>query len=482
MTNHEGRVNPPGPALRQQAWIVVLVAVLVSAAAAAYGLSRSTAYHSAATILVTPTVGNAYSPETASSAQQLITAMTTEASLVRSATVLGRADDELGTTTTLEPVDVVATVPDDTQTIKIVVSGPTAVLARDRADAVAAAFLEFRSQRAQDRVEAQRRQLDRALSQARVDLRTAAQLTGASRQQSIDLAAAEISAIRSQLLTLDQISDNAGSVVNPATLPAGDSGPPWFLLALVGLVAGATGGAGVALLTERVRDRIRTSMTAVAGVPVLASLGPAARRTVQSPEGEIEQDEITAYAVRQARTIILNTFSPPAVLAVSDVSGDVGVDAVTVAVATSLAAADLAVLVIATESGALADQPTETTTLAQALADTADGSVWPRHHTPTLVTSGDLAPDQLAGVWFAELIKDLRSRWDLVLLVSPIDHGAGGGDVVGASDGLLLVAAVDSSTIWQVETAANEAARIGTPTVGLLLAPTISRATSVPND
>ncbi|MGB3763290.1 MAG: hypothetical protein WA966_08705 [Ornithinimicrobium sp.] len=233
----------------------LLLTLLLATAGYILGASRSSDVRAEAVVLVTPLVGNPFSPD--GQGEDLLN-LQSEAQLVNSDAVATLVARRGGTAPTPEGLleGLSVEVPPNTQILTIAYSAADAGVASERAQAFATEYLRFRQERAEallagrsagveGQIEEQNRRLRQLVAQ-----RSSAQ-TDSRRQllsTRIDAASAQIAALRGQLAQLAVGSIDPGQVVTPASATSVSSAPP---LALAGALLGAIVGALVALLAVR---------------------------------------------------------------------------------------------------------------------------------------------------------------------------------------------------------------------------------------
>ncbi|TPW76410.1 hypothetical protein [Schumannella soli] len=195
--------------------------------------------------------------------------------------------------------------------IRISFTASDAAVARERADAIAAAYLDYRADQAVERRKAVVDQVDARLDELRdslteVDARAAAAADGSSaaNQAASDrqLITIEVDSLLSQRNSLQLIDTSGGSVLTSAGSNPISSAPSKPLVLATGLLAGLVIGLVAAFAAQRIDRRVRTAddVTRVTGAPTLA-------RLVGRADG-IPADGPDAELVRTAREQILARF------------------------------------------------------------------------------------------------------------------------------------------------------------------------------
>jgi polysaccharide biosynthesis transport protein len=338
-------------ALRHHVPVVVLILVLGALAGWLYGASTPTTYTSTTRVLVNPSVGNPFAPTPASVREDELTSLETEAQVVRSAEVLRSVARGTNLTAAELQRGVGVVVPANTQILQISLSATDPAVARQLADAVAAAYLANRERRF-DKVTGLRLESIETQTLSVVDdLRsaTAAAQTGtpAERAFNAELARAlsnELENLRAQRTALENSETPAGAVIAPATVGVGSSALASIAMPLGGALAGLVLGCLLAVLLERWRDRVRSASDLEdAGLQVAAAMSPARRRA----GGTNDFDD----TVRRLRALLLELEPRPSVVAVAPGEGATPEGGVSDALATSLARAGHRVVLVETDAG-----------------------------------------------------------------------------------------------------------------------------------
>lgn len=264
--------------LRRRMWSIVLIAAVFVGGALLFAYTRTPLYASDAEVLVQPplalsAIGNAPASTSIS--------LDTERELVASTVVAQIVADEMGVDAGALLGHVSTSVPPNTQIIEITFSDPSPERAQRGAQAFADAYLEFRSQRSLDAFTSVRADIQRqiqnvqeGLQEARVDLAAADE--GSPEQQQaqneIELLTGQLVVYRNQLGTLSVFDVDPGEVIERAGLPTAAAYPDPVLYALIALLVGTAVGVVVALLRERLSDRVRgkSDLEEYLGAPVLA--------------------------------------------------------------------------------------------------------------------------------------------------------------------------------------------------------------------
>lgn len=498
----EARVHIFSDALKRHVALILLVAVVLTAAAGAVLFTRTPHYTATAQVLLRPVPGNALSPDSATSGQQVTVAMETEASLVNSPSVIKDVNKALGTDLTAGSKAVTATVPPNTEIVRVDFTATSPSRAQRGAQEFARAFLAHRAAQAKatqqqqldslrDQVEAAQSSLGRAAAAASSDNPPP---DSSARTQ---LYADRIATLQDSISDLGSTSTSPGSFVTPAQLPIGPSGiNPWLLVAATAVV-GLTLGVCLALWRERNDDRIRgDAEPLLSGVPVFATLpapaagapslvNVAADGTGQEGSGpghpgggDPANADALHDAYRHARAGLVARTARPATVAVCAIDPQVQSGPVAANLAVSLARSGYRVVVVeATETRevshafGITPEPgldevlTGEYELTQALVD--------RHGVRVLPVGSDpeAARERYAGESLRRVLSRLRESADFVLVAAPDASTPDADSITFASESVLLVAADKQTTHQEVGDAAVRAEQLGVRVLGAVVTP-----------
>ncbi|MGH2739863.1 MAG: polysaccharide biosynthesis tyrosine autokinase [Actinomycetota bacterium] len=209
--------------------------------------------------------------------------METEVQLARSPAVADLVVDRLQLADDVRALldDLSTTRETDTRILVFRYAHPNPVVARTRTQAFGDAYLEFRRQQVLDDLLAASESIQNRIDSLRDELATVDERLAATVDSSTitelrrqgDSLTFQIAALEQQLGNLAP-PDNlgVGLVVEPAQLPLSPASPNHTLNAVFALIVGFTLGIGLALVRERLDDRVRshTDLEQHAGAPVLA--------------------------------------------------------------------------------------------------------------------------------------------------------------------------------------------------------------------
>lgn len=302
--------------LKRRRWSILVVLAVVVTAAVVYGLSRPTTYTAEATVLVS---GTGLTPGTDDPAE---VNLETERGLASSATVAAEVVTELGIDE--DPADLAEEITVDavsgTEFLTFSYTSTDPEVAQERAQAFADAYLTVRrdqvienllsaSETVRDRITERQRELDRVNRQ--LDL-TPPGPTRATLEAQADSLVGQIAVLEQQVSTLTPPENfEVGLVTEPAQVPAAPAGPNILVIVALAIVAGIALGIGLALLRDRLDDRIRSigDVEYAIQAPVLVTV-PTIRSWRRGETGlldslrDIDAPEMEAY--RALRTSVLH--------------------------------------------------------------------------------------------------------------------------------------------------------------------------------
>ncbi|WP_269938251.1 hypothetical protein [Arthrobacter sp. HY1533] len=242
-------------------------------AAAGFLVQSKPSYSSTSIVFLDPLAGNPFSPATPPSRTEQLAALTTEAGLVYTDSVIKSAV-AIGASrgTVLGPEmrgDIFTEVPSNSTVVQITYTQPDAKLAQAGAQALAEAYLAYRKDRGTRVVAAQtelRKQQQASLEKLLGDASNrlnAAKITNADQaqilelQQQVTLYATHLATVNVDQTGADATSISPGDIISPASLPETKDGVNPLLIALaIGLVAAAF-AVMIALARENLDQRIR---------------------------------------------------------------------------------------------------------------------------------------------------------------------------------------------------------------------------------
>lgn len=346
-----------GDVVRSNLWIIALTSVI--GLLAGLGLSTRIETKSTATtpILLSPLDGNPFDPT--SRGGQLVN-LESEAQSVRSSNVAELArtslESELTDEELLANVDV--EVPINTQILDISYTSKDPEVATTHSQAFAEAYLDYRRQRAQTRIDEQAALLDEQIDAANARLtELTVQLSSLPNnssqasvvEQQIDTVAGQVNTLEARRADLSTTPLDPGQVVTPAALEGSGPVTPARLLPLVGLLFGAIGGLLIGLLRSRADLRIRDPQAVLdRGLPVLGTIAWTDAMSVGSTSTAAQNDD--DYRKIRVAILALEKRRPFTLLVASASSASTGPMSV-VDLCTSFARAGLDTVVVDATAG-----------------------------------------------------------------------------------------------------------------------------------
>jgi tyrosine-protein kinase len=331
------------PLMRQKR-LIILVALLVLAAAAAYSFTRTPVYKATATVLVKPTGVNL--TDLGALGSDKLLNLETERQLAQSTSVATKAAAELGTGVTpadaLKHVSVEAIT--DSQALEISYADTDPTRAQQGAMAFGRAYLDDRQSQAEDLVASQHQALTDKLDEVNAKLGVATDSDKAALIQT------KIS-LEAQLNAVDLLNTDPGQIIVVPQIPGHPSSPDHVRDLGLGLILGLALGLGIAFARGRTDQRLHeaTDLEDALGVPMLASI-PKVPEGAKGSDGLIAIDDpgaAAAEAYRALRTTLMAAFNRGGgtLLVVSSLPGE-GKTTVAANLSVMLAQADRRVVVI----------------------------------------------------------------------------------------------------------------------------------------
>jgi uncharacterized protein involved in exopolysaccharide biosynthesis len=273
-------------AVIRRRWRVVAAGVVVGlGAAAAYLFVTSAAVTATSVVNIAPIVADPYS---ASRSSASLVDILTEAQAAQSEAVAALAVDALDSDD--DPADLrgrlSASAIDATTIVRISVSAPTAQKARAEADAIARAFLDYRSAQATGRIGALLSEDEDRLENLKAQLQDANQRLAAAPSGSTDLAqaqtdqqvlTAQIAAVIERANSFQGVDTSGGQIITPASVNKLSYAPNRTAAIAGGLLAGAVLGAMGAFIRHARDRRVHGQLDIVA-----AGVGPQFGRLTDS--------------------------------------------------------------------------------------------------------------------------------------------------------------------------------------------------------
>ena len=475
------RIHLVADAIGRRWRTILVITLLFTVAAGAYAFTAPASYTSSAKVLIRPVPGNALSSDVTGNNSQITVAMETEANLVSSPEVTEIANERL-----LEPVypgaaAVVASVPENTQIVEIRFTAGLPQQAQRGAESFAGAYLDYRAQQADATIKYQLDSLQSQEQSAESNLKASAR--AASKASPPPDAAAQVQLYASRLVTLQAsigqlrtLNTRPGSIVNPAKLPTSPVGIDPLLLVGLAALLGLGTGAAFAIWRERSDDRVRSSETTLAGVPVLAVIphrSPSSPHLICDPEA----DERLVEAYRRARTGILAVTRRPTTLIVSTAHEGTAVPEVATNLALSFTQSGRSVVLVDAAIGVDEIPASLDLDLGRGLSDILDGASLDEvgltsvHGMRVLGIGSDpiATRERYVGSVMTQLVKRLSRDAEFVIIAARALPSADASALALVGDHLVLVAADHQTTHQQMTETVSQAERLGIAVLGVVL-------------
>ncbi|CAM3582620.1 Wzz/FepE/Etk N-terminal domain-containing protein [Nocardioides zeicaulis] len=476
---------PFGRALRHHVALVAVLLVLGAVGGWLYAASAPVTYTSTTRVLINPSVGNPFSSTPSSVRQDQDTSLETEAQMVRSTEVLGAVvDRSTGLTVAGVARRLQVSVPPSTQILEISFSADDPELARQVTDAVASAYLANRDARFKtvqdERVGRLETQTVRTVEDLRSATTAAQKGTAAQKAFNNELADAlrnELVNLRAQRTALENLTAPAGTVVSPASRPAGAPLLTTLVPPVGGAVAGLVVGCLLALLLERARGTVRSAAEVrQAGLVVTAAVPRHHLWQRRRPEA---RRELVDVAVRRLRATLLELDPRPDVLAVVGTSPDTIDASAAEALAGSFTRAGHRVVLVRPAQGpGDGEVAVEEHGLAQLLLherldvhDVLRPTVEP---LLSVLDGGGMGPDSrelLSVERVRGILAPLVEEGHVVVVHVPDADSPDSDAYLGAADLGVVVVSAGRSRRRRVDDLARAAARSGAPRVALVVGP-----------
>lgn len=478
-----------GDALRRYWALILLCAVVFGAAAGVFAAGRSSSYVASARVLLRPTVGNPFSPDSMTSSTQVTIAIETEATVVDSQAVANLSNKTLKRHWTPGSGTVAATVPSNTQVLVITFKAPSAQQAQAGAQSVAKSFLAYRQGQSLATIHASSAVLNRDIARLTGKLAAAegqtnhrASSTGPSNSTpQVQLMTSQLVSLRDTLSQLQASDTSPGAITSNAKLPNRAAGVSAAILIGIGALVGLLVGLVLAIVLTRRDKRLRRSATVVHDIPVLAVIGGGGA-TLRG-RGANRDQHGSALAYQRLRLGVLAACSAGSSIAVSglshrdevgDVAGELAASFRRAAyrVVLVIAASDTAASSSAGDAGepGLSDVLLGVCGWREALVERDGIEVLPPGREV------DAVQERFSGDRFRALLGELAASYDYVFVVAPPTTTPAGVAVARAAHATLLVGRELRTTSVDVEDAAEQAELVGARVIGLTLRARASRS------
>ncbi|GAB3616265.1 hypothetical protein GCM10027416_08220 [Okibacterium endophyticum] len=392
---------------------------------------------------------------------------TTEAQIASSHVVAATVADELGLSAAELRSSLEATVIPDATVIRISMTAPSAREARAGADAIAEAYLAYRSEQAEQRLSGILSRIAERLDDLQEQLvdansRVSAAVPGSSEANQAtsdrDLILIELDSLLAQKTTTESIDTSGGSILTSAGENEVATAPSRTIFLATGVLAGLAVGLLLAFAINAFRHRVRDAgdVARATGIRVLAQIPP--------EDGSVPATGSVLDAIRVARERILSVSEAAGrVFAVIDDTDGHNVSLAAVNLAASFAEAGQPTRLVV--PGASAELETRVSSAVAAL----------EHLEFIAVADSQAAPDAGRHVMTDELRGLLdadggRSHDALTVLVLPKDSDRSSRVAAARlSDALVLIAELDRSEAGRLETEIDDLLEVGGVFLGALV-------------
>jgi Mrp family chromosome partitioning ATPase len=454
-------------------------AIVLAGLAVAYVGSTHATYTSSAEVLIRPLEGNAFSPSSLLTAQEVTVGLTTEANLVGSPPVMKLAAEETGSPVRADD-NADGSIVLNSQIVRVSYSASTPGKARAGADAVARAFLDFRRSAAErlrdaeiNRLQTQIDTTSKTLADATVALDKPNPPAGSAARAQV--LTTRLAGLQQSLGVAQAQQTQAGSLVVPASSPGHVQALRPLVLAVLAALAVLLAALGIACWRTWVDDPVAASDRTVAALPVWASL-PSPRALTS--RGRARRRKLVAEHYRRLRTVLVAHRPAPCVLTLAgmDESDDLGEIAANLGACLRVGGFDTTLVDCDLRSGSLGalfglhDEP-GLCDLLVGEADPGDSPATGRGVRVIPLGSGAAhADDLVAGHAFDDLVADLLQRTGYLVLVTPSLGSAVGLRCASLSDAVLVVAREGRTARRDVEDVVARAALAPETARGVLIA------------
>ncbi len=444
--------------LRRRAPVIAILALLGFGLMFGYSKLQTPMYTGRTKVLVNPPLG------TDASSPGRVISMDTEAQVLKSEPIALAAKEALGSPLTVTQLlkRVSAQTSPDNFIMNIAYSDPKAVQAALGANAFAKAYVDYKSQQAQDQIDQQRlvfgTSIAKLVSRQRElngDLAVLAPASPEYRstQDQLDRLSVQLGVLESSLASIPQVV-NPDQIILQAAAPGSPSSPKIPLNSIIGLVLGLFFGVVLAFVLDLSDDRVRgrVQLESYLDAPLLAYV-PHTKSRDRSRRGahlvvDHEPRGPAAEAFRTMRTNVLSMARKRGlkVFAVVSPMQQEGKSMTAANLAAALGQTDERVLVVSADirkprihehfgvlnGRGLTEVLEGELSLEEAIVRPAVGNVWvlPAGH----VTSRPA--ELLQSPAMAELLDTVRTEFDVVILDCP--------PVLGLADCLALLPLVDA--------------------------------------
>lgn len=312
-----------------------------------------------------------------------------------------------------------------------------------------------------------------------------------ARSDSPQLATAMADSVAGNLATVIEDLETSGSrgsspvkatVVTKALVPTSPIWPNLPMILAVGLVVGLVVAVSLALLLEKLNTTVKAAadLERLPGLPVLASVvrdrgwrssTPIVRDDPQGARGEAYRQLRTnlQFAAVDVRPKVILVTSALASEGKSSVAGNLALALSQVGARVCLVDGDMRRPSVANYFGLVGDAGLSTVLIGRATIDEVlqpAGDVW-------AITSGTLPPNPaelLSSARFRDLLRDVASRFDTVVIDSPpVLPAADAAVLAAAADAVLLVVRSGKTTFNQLAQTVDSLNKVGARILGAVL-------------
>lgn len=298
--------------LRTRKWSVIASVVVVVGLALVMSSLSTPLYQARTRVLVEASQGF--------EAQPGFVNIQTEVEVVSSEAVAALAKEQLDTPLSLDGILAGLQVAgiQDTTILALTYTSPDPAFSRDAADAFAENYIEYRRTQALQELITEQEAIEQRIEAASTQLQELGeQIADAERAEDTALATTletSRSILTARLGVLQQnmddlqaarVATDSGEVIEPATLPSRPSSPDLKKNAMLALFIGLALGIGVALLRERLDDRLkgREDIQRAVQAPILATVPQFKSTGRRLPEDLIIQNDPTGPASEAYRSL-----------------------------------------------------------------------------------------------------------------------------------------------------------------------------------
>jgi capsular exopolysaccharide synthesis family protein len=475
--------------LRRRALPIAIIAGIGLALGLGFSLIQTPIYTATARVLVNPPPGSTYPTRAIS--------MDTEAQVVKSAPIAEAVDQALhsplGVGELLRHVSVHTS--QDLFVMDIAYWDLRPAQAAAGANAFARAYLDFKSQQAQQAINQQRASIEAQIAEVQRQQREQSKILGTyppgsiayrNARDTLDQLSVRLSVLVSSLAGIPSLV-NPGQIILPASAPTSPSSPRVPLDAALGLLTGLFIGVATAFVLDRVDDRIyrRADLQLYLDAPVLAYVPHVRRGNRGGAVGLIVESaprSPAAEAYRTARTSVLSLAGRRGakVIAVMSPAQGEGKSTSAANLAAALAHADRRVVVVSADlrkptihehfgvspSKGLSEVLTGELSLEEAVRRSSSPNVW-------VLASGRIPAqpaELLQSPAMGQVVAELRETFDFVVIDCPPLLGlADSLAVVPLADAILLVVQAERTQGGAIVEAWDQLERVGGRIEGVIL-------------